>query len=63
MELYEITMLPHRLSVGLGLAEFRGKDLACFCPPELPCHAQVLIREATREALHAAAQRKNAPPA
>jgi hypothetical protein len=21
----------------------RGKDLACWCPPDLPCHADVLL--------------------
>lgn len=24
-------------------AELRGKDLACYCPPSMPCHADVLI--------------------
>lgn len=28
----------------------RGKDLACTCPPELPCHADVLLRLANGEA-------------
>ena len=22
----------------------RGKDLACWCPPDQPCHADVLLR-------------------
>jgi hypothetical protein len=26
------------------LAELRGKDLACFCPLNAPCHADVLLR-------------------
>jgi hypothetical protein len=26
--------------------ELRGKVLACWCPPELPCHADVLIEVA-----------------
>lgn len=25
------------------LHELRGKDLACFCPPGEPCHADVLL--------------------
>lgn len=25
------------------IAELRGKDLACYCAPHLPCHADVLI--------------------
>jgi hypothetical protein len=27
-----------------GLAELRGKNLACFCKPGLACHADVLLR-------------------
>lgn len=27
----------------LNLNELRGMDLACFCPPSSPCHADVLI--------------------
>ena len=26
--------------------ELRGKDLACWCPLDKPCHADVLLREA-----------------
>lgn len=26
------------------LAPLRGKDLACWCPPGQPCHADVLLR-------------------
>lgn len=26
------------------LAEIRGKDLACWCPLDQPCHADVLLR-------------------
>ncbi|WP_280245559.1 DUF4326 domain-containing protein [Nocardia abscessus] len=25
------------------LAELRGKDLCCWCPPDQPCHADVLL--------------------
>lgn len=25
------------------LAPLRGKDLACWCPPSSPCHADVLL--------------------
>jgi len=25
------------------LAELRGKNLACYCPPDQPCHADVLL--------------------
>jgi|ERR1700733_5375379 len=27
-------------------AELRGKDLACWCPPGQPCHADVLLEVA-----------------
>ncbi|MFH1264564.1 MAG: DUF4326 domain-containing protein [Planctomycetota bacterium] len=30
------------------LDELRGKDLACFCPPDQPCHADVLLELANR---------------
>lgn len=26
------------------LAPLRGKDLVCWCPPDLPCHADSLLR-------------------
>jgi hypothetical protein len=29
-------------------AELRGKDLACFCPLDRPCHADVLLEIANR---------------
>ena len=29
--------------------DLRGKDLACWCPPGLPCHADVLLELANRE--------------
>jgi hypothetical protein len=28
--------------------ELRGKNLACFCPPDQPCHADVLIEIANQ---------------
>ncbi len=28
---------------GLDLTPLRGKDLACWCPPDQPCHADVLL--------------------
>lgn len=27
----------------LDVSELRGKDLACFCPLDQPCHADVLL--------------------
>jgi hypothetical protein len=34
-----------------SLEELRGKDLACWCPLDKKCHADVLIEEANREAV------------
>lgn len=31
-----------------SLDELRGKDLACWCPLDGPCHADVLLRFANR---------------
>ena len=28
------------------MKELRGKDLACWCPPDQPCHADVLLEVA-----------------
>jgi hypothetical protein len=30
-------------------AELRGKNLACFCPLDQPCHADVLLKIANAE--------------
>lgn len=37
--LYERHVVPH-----LPVHELRGKNLACFCPLDQPCHADVLLR-------------------
>lgn len=29
--------------------ELRGRDLACYCAPGLPCHADVLLEIANRD--------------
>lgn len=34
---------PHRNEVVRRLPELRGKDLACWCPLDKPCHADVLL--------------------
>jgi len=31
--------------------ELRGKDLACFCHPSQPCHADVLLQVANTEGM------------
>jgi len=35
---------PYRSRLVGSLAELRGKNLACFCPLDQPCHADVLLR-------------------
>lgn len=30
------------------ISELRGKNLACWCPPDQPCHADVLLEIAYR---------------
>jgi len=35
---------------GWDLSPLFGKSLACFCPPGLPCHADVLLRLAGEQA-------------
>jgi len=31
------------LDTALNISFLRGKDLACFCPLDQPCHADVLL--------------------
>ena len=33
----------------LPVEELQGKDLACWCPLDQPCHADVLLRLANRQ--------------
>ena len=40
---WELAPYPHA-------SELRGKDLACWCPLDQPCHADVLLELANREA-------------
>lgn len=30
-------------AIRIGLTKLRGKNLACFCPLDKPCHADVLL--------------------
>lgn len=32
----------------IDIAQLRGKDLACWCAPDQPCHADVLLEFANR---------------
>lgn len=34
----------HIFLMGKDLSELRGKDLACWCPLDQPCHADILLR-------------------
>jgi len=45
------TMLPQsewREWILQNLPELRGKNLACWCKPDAPCHADVLLKLANR---------------
>lgn len=39
---------PRRAAVLARLPELRGKDLACYCPLDAVCHADVLLELANR---------------
>jgi hypothetical protein len=41
--LYREHLLRHPRLVELAARELAGKDLACWCPPDQPCHADVLL--------------------
>lgn len=48
---YAMTYIPHHRNtrtkfqqMAADLHELRGKNLACFCPLDQPCHADVLLR-------------------
>ncbi len=36
-------MVERKLRLVKSLSELRGKNLACFCPLDQPCHADVLL--------------------
>ena len=38
-----LTQAPNGQKLAADLHELRGKDLACFCPLDQPCHADVLL--------------------
>lgn len=41
---------PHArmIQINLAIDEIRGRDLACWCPLDQPCHADVLLNLANR---------------
>jgi hypothetical protein len=45
---YREDLLAGRLRIGVEdvKSELRGRDLACYCPLDEPCHADVLIEVA-----------------
>ena len=55
VELYEAELLgslddghPHYDEMRKAFGALRGRDLACWCPLDAPCHADVLLRLANR---------------
>jgi hypothetical protein len=46
-----MTVRPHMRAEDLraALGELRGKNLACWCKPDEPCHADVLLELANRD--------------
>jgi hypothetical protein len=40
---------PNRTKLIERLSELRGKNLACWCPLDAPCHADVLLELANQE--------------
>lgn len=45
--------LPIRV-IAESLPELRGRDLACWCPLDQPCHADVLLELANKQSVAAA---------
>jgi len=44
VDLYREISLPAKIKIrGHDIEELRGKDLACWCPLDQPCHADVLL--------------------
>ena len=48
VELFEMQIDEILDNNDLNLEELRGKDLACWCALDQPCHADVLIRLANK---------------
>jgi uncharacterized protein DUF4326 len=50
VELFREALLGGRLDVDLTAvrAALRGRDLACWCPLDVPCHADVLLEVANQ---------------
>ncbi len=47
VQLYRLYQVPW-LELKMAREELRGKNLACFCPLNQPCHADVLLEIANK---------------
>jgi hypothetical protein len=47
---YREDLLSGRLEISIDdvRRELRGRDLACYCPLDVPCHADILLEIANR---------------
>jgi hypothetical protein len=45
---YRQHLADHPELVEAARRELAGRDLACYCPPDLPCHADVLLEVANQ---------------
>jgi hypothetical protein len=45
---YRIEVAQYGLLAHKDVDELRGKDLACWCEPDQPCHADVLLEIANQ---------------
>ena len=45
---YEVTIKKLIKNYSFDIRELRGKDLACWCPLDQPCHADVLLEIANK---------------
>lgn len=48
---HELVVAHVHLKAALERGDLRGKDLACWCPLDQPCHADVLLEIANDEAV------------
>jgi hypothetical protein len=48
VEAYSLMIRADRVRVLEAMVELRGKDLSCWCPPDQPCHVDVLLDLANR---------------
>lgn len=48
MRLYETGLKKKLKKDPEYLASIKGKDLACYCKPDLACHADILLRYANK---------------